>query len=50
MTGFFRNGWVEAHQAGVIAPLVLEATLHSLLDYLPLKELKKCSVEIGDVT
>jgi uncharacterized protein (DUF2237 family) len=33
--------WVEAHQAGVIAPLVLEATHESLLDYLPLEELQK---------
>jgi uncharacterized protein (DUF2237 family) len=33
--------WVEAHQAGVIGPLVLEATHSSLLDYLPLEELQK---------
>ncbi len=33
--------WVEAYQAGVIAPLVLEATHESLLDYLSLEELQK---------
>jgi uncharacterized protein (DUF2237 family) len=36
--------WVEAYRAGVVAPLVLEATHQSLLDYLSLEELKKCSV------
>jgi hypothetical protein len=36
--------WVEAYRAGVIAPLVLDATHESLLDYLPLEELKKHSV------
>jgi uncharacterized protein (DUF2237 family) len=33
--------WVEAYRAGVIGPLVLEATHSSLLDYLPLEELQK---------
>ncbi len=33
--------WVEAYQAGIFAPLVLEATHESLLDFLPLEELKK---------
>jgi hypothetical protein len=37
--------WVEAFNAGVIAPLVLDATHESLLDYLPLEELKKHAVE-----
>jgi hypothetical protein len=32
--------WVQAHQAGVAAPLILEATHESLLDYLPLETLK----------
>jgi uncharacterized protein (DUF2237 family) len=33
--------WVEAYRAGVVAPLLLEATHESLLDYLSLEELKK---------
>ena len=33
--------WFEAYQAGIIGPLVLEATHSSLLDYLPLEELQK---------
>jgi hypothetical protein len=33
--------WVQAHQAGIAAPLVLEATHEGLLDYLPLETLKR---------
>jgi uncharacterized protein (DUF2237 family) len=33
--------WKEAYDAGVIAPLVLEATHESFLDFLPLEALKK---------
>lgn len=33
--------WKEAYDAGVIAPLVLEATHESFLDFLTLHELKK---------
>jgi hypothetical protein len=33
--------WKEAYDAGVIAPLVLEATHESLLDFMELSELKK---------
>jgi glutaminyl-tRNA synthetase len=33
--------WVQAHQAGIAAPLVLEATHESLLNYLPLETLKR---------
>lgn len=36
--------WFQAYQAGVIAPLVLEATHESFLDYLSLEELKKCGI------
>ena len=36
--------WVEAYRAQVIAPLVLEATHQSLLDYLTLEELQACAV------
>jgi uncharacterized protein (DUF2237 family) len=39
--------WIEAARAGVIAPLVLEATHESLLDYLPLEELKRISETQG---
>ena len=35
--------WKEAHDAGMAANLVLEATHESLLDYLPLEELQKYS-------
>ena len=35
--------WIEAARAGVIAPLVLEATHESLLDYMPLEELRRIS-------
>jgi uncharacterized protein (DUF2237 family) len=36
--------WVEAYRAGVIAPLVLEATHESLLEHITLDEIKKCGV------
>lgn len=36
--------WKEAYDAGAIAPLVLEATHESLLDFISLEELKKHSV------
>lgn len=36
--------WVEAYEAGSAARIVLEATHESLLDYLPLEELKKWAV------
>jgi uncharacterized protein (DUF2237 family) len=36
--------WIEAAKAGVVAPLVLESTHESLLDYLSLEDLKKFSV------
>jgi len=38
--------WVQAHQAGIIAPLVLEATHESLLDYLPLETLRLHAVPL----
>src|SRR5437870_4881381 len=37
--------WVEAYRAGKAAPIVLEATHQSLLDYLSFDELKKLAVE-----
>jgi uncharacterized protein (DUF2237 family) len=37
--------WVQAHQAGIAAPLVLEATHESLLDYLPLETLRRAAVK-----
>jgi uncharacterized protein (DUF2237 family) len=37
--------WVEAHRAGIIAPLVLEATHESLLDYMSLEDLKAVAVK-----
>ena len=36
--------WVEAYKAGVIAPLVLEATHESLLDHISLDEVKKIGI------
>jgi uncharacterized protein (DUF2237 family) len=35
--------WKEAYDAGAIAPLVLESTHESFLDFMPLEELKKVS-------
>lgn len=37
--------WKEAYDAGVIAPLVLEATHESFLDFLSLDELKKIAAK-----
>jgi uncharacterized protein (DUF2237 family) len=36
--------WKEAYDAGVVAPLLLEATHESFLDFMTLDELKKCAV------
>jgi uncharacterized protein (DUF2237 family) len=36
--------WKEAYDAGVIAPLVLEATHESFLDFISLEELKKVGI------
>lgn len=36
--------WFEVYQAGTIGKLVLEACHESLLDYLPLEELRKCAL------
>lgn len=36
--------WKEAYDAGVIAPLILEATHESFLDFISLDELKKFSI------
>ena len=37
--------WKQAYDAGVIAPMVLEATHESFLDFLPLGELKKHAID-----
>ena len=38
--------WMQSYEAGKAAPVVLEATHESFLDFIPLDELKKLSVEL----
>jgi uncharacterized protein (DUF2237 family) len=38
--------WVDAHQAGAAAPVVLEATSQRALEVVPLEVLRSCSVDV----